>query len=53
MVRLGMIVGADVTDRPSSKTISVLNGTAMEEPDGKILRPVVGTTSFRNLFLFY
>ena len=53
MLRLGMIVGAPVTSKPSTNTVQVLSGQPLTEPDGVILRPVVGTTSFRNLFLFY
>lgn len=55
MIRIGLIVGTSVPSRERAQYEQVMGGAAVYvgPDDGILLRTVVGSTSLRNLFLFY
>jgi prepilin-type N-terminal cleavage/methylation domain-containing protein len=53
LVTIGLVVGARVSSKTTATAAQVLNGDEVSEPSRYLLRSVVGSTSLRNLYLFY
>lgn len=53
MIKIGLVVGAKISSREVGTSGQVLNGPPRRETTGHLFRSVVGSTSMRNLYLFY
>jgi prepilin-type N-terminal cleavage/methylation domain-containing protein len=53
MIKIGLVVGAEVSSRNVASSGQVLNGPARTASTGHLFRSAVGSTSMRNIYLFY
>ncbi len=52
-LRIGLITGAFAPSRTTASAAQILNGPTRSKTKSWLMRPVVGTTGFRNLLLFF